>query len=186
MPGTALMSTLDSSSTMMMCGGLAAWRWLERLELQPLDQAGVDQQPIEAPRLRSAATGIEQSLAALENPLLLGKRGIERQAGGLLHDQRKIGSVDGLERGRRIDRFEVDRVDRVIGGEVARVARHQTPVDRDLVERRLEDGGGEIGLVVAVAHQQKGFARELVLEAGHEVRVVAEAHSLPAQIFVDL
>src|SRR4029077_9314115 len=66
---------------------------------KPLDQAGVDQQAVEAPRLRAAGTGVEQPLAALENALLLGEGGIERQAGRLLHHERKIGPLDRIERG---------------------------------------------------------------------------------------
>src|SRR5262245_36373545 len=58
--------------------------------LQPLDQAGVDQEPIEAPRLGAVGAGVEQSLAALEDLLLLREGGIERQAGRFLDDQRQI------------------------------------------------------------------------------------------------
>ena len=63
-----------------------------------LDQPGVDQQPVEAPRLRAAGAGVKKALAALENSLLLGERGIERQAGRLLHDERQIRSLDRVER----------------------------------------------------------------------------------------
>src|SRR5262249_61130324 len=38
-----------------------------QLCLKPLDQAGVDQQPVEAPSLRAAGAGVKQALAALEN-----------------------------------------------------------------------------------------------------------------------
>src|SRR5262249_28393588 len=62
------------------------------------DQAGVDQQPIETPCLRAAGAGVKKPLAALENSFLLGERGIERQAGRLLHDERKIGPLDRVER----------------------------------------------------------------------------------------
>src|SRR5262245_17039363 len=80
---------------------------------KPLDEAGVDQQPVEAPRLRAAGTGVEQPLAALENALLLGEGGIERQASRLLDDERKIRPLDRVERGGEVDGPEVDGVDGV-------------------------------------------------------------------------
>jgi hypothetical protein len=49
-----------------------------------LDQTGVDQQPVEPSGLRAAIASVEQPLAALENLILFGKRGIERQAGQFL------------------------------------------------------------------------------------------------------
>src|SRR5262245_33432585 len=90
-------------------GKRGGWR-----ELQPLDQTGVGQEPVEAARLGAAGAGIEQPLAALEDPLLLGERRIEWQARGLLHDQRQVGPLDGVERGAEVRRFEVHRVDRVV------------------------------------------------------------------------
>jgi hypothetical protein len=39
--------------------GLPALPRAPRLRLQPLDQSGVDQQPIEAPRLRAAVAPVE-------------------------------------------------------------------------------------------------------------------------------
>src|SRR5262245_24895744 len=89
----------------------ASWKWIGcrvkpgndvAVSLEPLDQAGVDQQPIEAARLGAAGAGVEQPLAALKDSLLLGERRIERQAGGLLHDERKIGTLDRVERGGQI------------------------------------------------------------------------------------
>ena len=47
---------------------------------KPLDQAGVDQQPVEAPRLRAVGAAIEQAVAALQDALLLGER--RRRAAG--------------------------------------------------------------------------------------------------------
>src|SRR6266705_3202949 len=120
-----------------------------RLRLKSFDQAGVDQQPIEAPRLSAAGAGVKKPLAALENFLLLGERGIERQAGRLLHDERKIGSLD-------------------------------------LVEPRLEHEGGEIRLVIAVANQEERLAGKVACEAIEQPRIVAKAHALTPQIFVDI
>src|SRR5262249_44843525 len=158
---------------------------LPDLCLKPLDQAGVDQQSIEAPRLRAAGAGIKKPLAALENFLLLGERGIERQAGRLLHDQRQIGALDRVERGGEIDGFEIDRVDRVVGGEIARIISHQPPVDPGLVEPRLEHERGEIGLMIAVADQEEPLAGKVAREAIEQPGIVAEARALTTQIFVD-
>src|SRR6185369_10706360 len=74
---------------------------------KPFDQAGIDQQPIKTPRFRPACTGVEQPLATFENLLLLGKRWIERQPGRLLDDQRKIGSLERVERRGETCGFEV-------------------------------------------------------------------------------
>src|SRR5262245_11447947 len=131
---------------------------------KPLDQAGVDQQPVEAPRLRAAGTGEEQPLAALEDACLLREGGIERQAGRLLHHERKIGPLERVERGGEVDGPEVDGVDGVVGGEIAWIVGHQAPVDAVLVELRLKDEGGELGLMVAVTHHQERLAGKIALE----------------------
>src|SRR4051812_3779993 len=44
------------------------------VQSKSFDQAGIDQQPVEAPRLRAAGAGVKKALAALENSLLLGER----------------------------------------------------------------------------------------------------------------
>src|SRR5262245_22350115 len=87
--------------------------------LKSLDQAGVDQQPVEAARFRAAGAGVEQSFAALKDSFLLGEGRIERQAGGLLHDQREIRTFNGVEGGREIDGFEIDHVECVVGCVIA-------------------------------------------------------------------
>ena len=48
-------------------------RRTEVTTLEPPDQAGIDQESIEASRLGPASAGVEKSLAAFENFLLLGK-----------------------------------------------------------------------------------------------------------------
>src|SRR5712692_7703754 len=58
--------------------------------LQALDQARVDEQAIEAPRLRTGLAAVEQAVAALHDLLLLDECRIERQPGGFLNDERKI------------------------------------------------------------------------------------------------
>src|SRR4029077_15510131 len=78
-------------------------------QLQSLDQAGVDQQPIEAARFGTMVAAVEQAVAALEHFLLLDEARIERHPGGLLHDQRKVGRLDPLARRRQVQRPEVDR-----------------------------------------------------------------------------
>src|SRR5262249_47043291 len=134
------------------------------VRLKPFDQAGIDQEPIEASRFGTARAGVEKSLAAFENFLLLGERGIERKTCGLQYNQWKIGTFDHVERRGQIVRFEIGRIDRVVGGEISRIVCHQTLRDRGFVERRLDDGGREIRLVVAIAHQQERFMREVALE----------------------
>src|SRR5712675_3295207 len=79
--------------------------------LQALDQPGIDQHAVEAPHLGAAGAWIEQPVATLHDLLLLGETGIERQAGGLLNEQRQIGRVERIERGRDVDRREIDRID---------------------------------------------------------------------------
>src|SRR5580704_1515635 len=101
-------------------------------------QAGVDQHAVELARLRAVIAAVEQSIAAQEDLLLRGKRRIERQARGLLHDQRQIGTFQGIERRRDVDRFEVDGVDRVIGGEITLVPRHQAALDGRIVKAGLD------------------------------------------------
>src|SRR5580704_18046218 len=61
-------------------------------------QAGVDQHAVEMARLGAVIAAIKQSIAAHEDLLLRGERRIERQAGGLLHDQRQIRTFQSIER----------------------------------------------------------------------------------------
>ena len=110
--------------------------------LESLDQAGVDQQAVEAPRLRAVAA-IEQPLQRSRICFCSANEGSSgRPAASCTISGRYGPSM--VRSGRQIDRFEVDRVDR-IGGEVARIARHQAPIDLDLVERRLDEGVAKSG-----------------------------------------
>src|SRR5436190_7985187 len=68
--------------------------------LQSADETGVDQQPVEAAGFRAVLAGIEHALAAQHDPLLLLKRGIERNAGGLLDHDRDISCIESFERRR--------------------------------------------------------------------------------------
>src|SRR6266568_706680 len=86
-----------------------------------LDQPGVDQQPVEAPDFGAAGALEKQSVTALENLLLFREGRIERQPGRLLHDDRKIGRLEAVQRRRDVLWREVDTVERVVGREVARV-----------------------------------------------------------------
>ena len=76
--------------------------------LQALDQAGIDQQTIEAPSLGPAGARIECATAALEDLLLLGEGGVERHPGGLQHDQREVCCIERIESRGHIYRHEID------------------------------------------------------------------------------
>src|SRR5260221_6541348 len=104
-----------------------------------LDQADVNQQPVEAARLCAIRAQIELALAAAENALLLDEGGIERHAGRLQHHQRQIGCVKAAHGGGQIRRLKIQRVDSVVSGEVARVGGVDAAADRDIVESRLND-----------------------------------------------
>src|SRR5262245_50383417 len=91
------------------------------MRLETLDQAGVDQEPVEAARLCAVRTAVEQAAAALEDSLLLGERGIKRDARAFQRDERKIRRLDHVERGWERERPEIDRVDGVVGRKVADV-----------------------------------------------------------------
>src|SRR5438067_8064906 len=66
------------------------------LSLQSADQASVDQGPVETAGLGALLAGIEQALAAQHDFLLFLEWGIERDAGGLLNDQRQGRSIDSI------------------------------------------------------------------------------------------
>src|SRR6202030_3854214 len=118
-------------------------------------QAGIDQHAVELARLRAVIAAVEQSVAAHEDLLLRCERRIERQARGLLHDERQIGALQGIERRGNVDRFEVDGVDRVIGGEIALIPRHQAALDGGVIEAGLDQVRGEIRLMIAEPHQEE-------------------------------
>ena len=44
-----------------------------------------------------------------------------------MHNERQVRAFDGIERGGQIGRREIDGVDGVIGGEIARIVSHQPP-----------------------------------------------------------
>lgn len=79
-----------------------------------LDHPGIDQEPIEAPGLRTVLAGVEHALAAQHDLLLLLERRIERDAGGLLDHQRQVGTIDRIHHRLALHRLEVDGVDRVV------------------------------------------------------------------------
>ena len=88
---------------------------------KPLDHAGVDQQPVEPPRLGAVSAEIEQPVAALEDPLLFGERSIERYTGSLQENKRQERGIEAADRRRQIGRTEVERIDGIIGGEISRI-----------------------------------------------------------------
>src|SRR3981081_2107501 len=75
-------------------------------DLESLDEAGVDQQPVETPRFGAIVALIEQPVAALHDLLLLDEAGIARQARGFLDDQRQIRRIEPVQRGRHVHRPE--------------------------------------------------------------------------------
>src|SRR5580700_6403106 len=143
-------------------------------------EAGVDQHAVEMARLGTVIAAVEQSVAAQEDLLLLGERRIERQAGGLLHNQRQIGTFQGIERRGDVDRFEVDGVDRVIGGEIAPIPRHQAALDGRIVEAGLDQVRSEIRLMIAESHQEKRVVGEFALQPRQKVRIILRADRLAA------
>src|SRR5258708_27933442 len=147
--------------------------------LQALDQAGIDEQTIEAPSLGPAGARVKYATAALEDLLLLGERRVERHPRTLERDQREAGCIERIESRYYIGRHEIDGVDRVIGGQVARIACLDASCNLSLVERRIDDVHREFRLMVAVAHQKKGFAREFPFEAAEKRGIVARTHRLP-------
>src|SRR5262249_55111551 len=94
------------------CGTTSPCRSAFRSEI--FDQAGVDQHAIEMTGFGAVIATKEQSIAAHENILLFDKRRIERQSCRFLHDQRQIRPFQRSERGRGVDRREIDRVNGVI------------------------------------------------------------------------
>ena len=49
----------------------------------------------------------------------------------------------------------------------------------------LEDEGGELGLMVAIAHQEERLVGIVAFEAIEQAGIVAEAHALAPQILID-
>src|SRR5262245_11239260 len=157
-----------------------------RLRSESLDQAGVDEQPVEAAGLRAAAAEIEHAATAAEDLLLLRERGVERDPRRFQHHQRKVGRIERIERGRQVDWAEVHPLDGVVGGEIARIALHDALRHLGLIERRVDEAAGKQRLVVAEAHDEDRLAGKLAGKALLELRIVVHAHFLAAQIFVDL
>ena len=55
-----------------------------------------------------------------------------------------------------------------------------------IADRRVDDEMREVRLVVAEAHDQEGFRREVALQAIEQRRIILRGHALTAQIFVDI
>ena len=108
-----------------------------------LDQAGIDQQPIETPRFSAAGAEIEQTSAAIEDSLLLHEGRIERHTRPFQHHQGKVGRIERIERGRKIERLEVQPFERIVSGEIARIARQDALSHLGPIERRLQEAFGE-------------------------------------------
>src|SRR3984893_3683397 len=100
--------------------------------LQSVHQASVYQKPVEAAGFRAVLAGVEHSLAAQHDLLLLLERRVERDTGGFLDHQRQIGPVDRIHHRGTLDRFEADRIDRVISRVIGRVVIVQLLADPGL------------------------------------------------------
>src|SRR5262249_54290992 len=149
-------------------------------------QPGIDQQPIEPTRLAPALTTVKDAAATRQNVLLLRERSIERDPGRLQDSQWKERSVQRIERRGKLGRSEVDRVDRIVRGVVARIVVSNSLCVPGLIERRVDEILREPGLVVAEAHHQKRLIRKLSPQLRDELRVVARTHLLTSKVFVEV
>src|SRR5690242_8105947 len=131
--------------------------------LEALDESGLDQQSIEPAGFRAVLAGVEYALATEHDVLLFLERGIERYAGGFLDYQWQIGRVDRVHDGRALDRFEIDGVDSIIGGEVARVVGVELARHPRFIQAGIEQVRRELRLMVAVANDQERLCREFLL-----------------------
>src|SRR5262245_32046436 len=95
---------------------------------------------------------------------------------------------------RRLDLFEyrgqfggrkIDRVYRVVGGEIACVVPLQCGCQVGCRCVRVEKVSREDRVVVTEAHDQESLGPEIRLEEIQQSRVVAYTHFLPAQILID-
>ena len=93
------------------------------------DQTGLDQQPIEPPRLGTAGAPVEQAVTTLQDILLFGKGRIKRYTRRLLHQQRQVGCIERVKRRGKIDGLEIYGVDRIVAGVVARIEGFKLPRD---------------------------------------------------------
>src|SRR5450755_759124 len=114
--------------------GIAALSRHQIAALQSLDHTGIDQEAVEALGLRAVAAGIEHALASQHDLLLLREGGIERNAGSLLDHQRQIGAIDRVHHRRTLHRFEIDRVDRIIGRVIAWIVAVELASDADFIQ----------------------------------------------------
>ena len=128
----------------MVAAGINA-RSLRRAPLRSktLDQAGIDQQPIETPRFSAAGAEIEQTSAAIEDSLLLHEGRIERHTRAFQYHQGQVGRIERIERRRKIEGLEVQPFERVVRGEIARIARQDALSHLGPLERRLQEALGE-------------------------------------------
>src|SRR5262245_15928824 len=106
-------------------GGLRECK--RKLASKSFDQAGLDQESVEAARLGAAGAAVEQPPAALQDRLLLDKRGVERHAGRFENDERQVGRVEHIACGGGLRGTEIDRVNGVVGGEEARILLRDLP-----------------------------------------------------------
>src|SRR5579872_5905676 len=115
----------------MTCPDFAEATLLRTFEtaLKPLDQAGVDQQTIEAARLRTILAGVEKAPTSQHDLFLLGKGRIEREARRLLNHERQIRPVDRVHDRGTCDGREIDGVDGVVSEVVARIVALELPAD---------------------------------------------------------
>src|SRR5262249_42548121 len=68
--------------------------------LEPADDAGVDQQTVEAACLGAVATGVGRAVTSQHDILLLFEGRVERNTGGFESNERQIGAVDAVHHDR--------------------------------------------------------------------------------------
>src|SRR5712691_3208162 len=153
--------------------------------LESFDEAGIDQQPVEAPRRGAVVAAIELARALPENTFLFREGGIERKSRGLQRYERQIGRIEAITRGRQIGRAKIHGINRIIGRTKLWIERSNALRAGSRLQLGMEHVWSKERQMIAEAHDQKGFRGEILRETALELQVGARAHALPTQILVD-
>src|SRR5262249_14690887 len=110
------------------------------------------QQPVEASRLGTAAASVEKTMAFLQDFPLLFKGRVKRNPGRFLYNERQVRRFEFVESRGQICGHEINRIDRVVGVERARIRCFQTAHKCLLAERWVDHAGSELRLMIAIAN----------------------------------
>src|SRR5262245_56360756 len=125
-------------------------------------------------------------MAFFQDLPLLFKCRVKRNPGRFLYNEWQVRRFEAVERRGQICGHEINRIDRVVGGEIAQIRCFQMAHKCLLAERWIYHAGSELRLMIAIANDQETLRGELLPQLFKQYTIVMGTHALTTNIFVNV